>query len=55
MGLWEVLCEMVFRNAYINKNERVAGYKWNLVLFIRLFEFGNETELIRNSKNDKHE
>ena len=27
MDLWEVLCEMVFRNAYINKNERVAGYK----------------------------
>ena len=50
-----VLCETIFRYAYINKNERVAEYKQNLVPFIRLFEFGNETELIRNGKNDKHE
>ena len=53
MDLREVLCETIFRNAYMDKNERVAGYKQNLVPFIRLFEFGNETELIRNGKNDK--
>ena len=52
MDLWEVLCEMISRNAYMDKNEWVAGYKRNLVPFIRLFGFGNgnETELIRNRK-----
>ena len=55
MDLLVILCEMFSWNAHMGKNERVTGYKQNLVPFIRLFEFGNETELIRIAKEDKHE
>ena len=30
------------------KNELVAKYELNLVPFIRLFKFGNETEILRS-------
>ena len=48
MDLFEVLFEITPQNACFNKNQLVAKYKLNLVPSIRLFRFGNETELMRN-------